>query len=124
MAVSSAVFEIGTFMRRLAASRPVFHSEADFQHAFAWELHRLIPDGQFRLECKRAGLESRARLDIWIRRPTGSFMAVELKYKKRPLQVEIDSEIYDLTSDGAQVIGRYDFLLDVCRLERVVAAQP
>lgn len=115
---------ISEVMSRLAEIRPLFHSEADFQHAFAWEMHRLMPDAQVRLECKHAGLEPRARLDILIRRPTGSFLAVELKYKKRPLRLELRGEVYDLTSDGAQDLGRYDFLLDICRIERVVAAQP
>lgn len=124
MDVSSAMVEVQAVMRRLKDVRPIFHSEADFQHAFAWEMNRLVPEGQFRLECKRAGLGPRERLDIWIRWPTGQFTAVELKYKKRPLQVEIDNEAYDLTSDAAQDLGRYDFLLDVCRIERIVADHP
>jgi len=34
----------------LAERRPVVHSEADFQHALAWEAHRLDPDLRVRLE--------------------------------------------------------------------------
>jgi hypothetical protein len=30
-------------MSRLSASRPVFHSEADFHHALAWESHQTWP---------------------------------------------------------------------------------
>jgi hypothetical protein len=34
----------------LAAQRPLFHSEADFQHAVAWNLHLSRPDAAIRLE--------------------------------------------------------------------------
>jgi hypothetical protein len=30
-------------LARLASLRPVFHSEADFQQAFAWEIRSLDP---------------------------------------------------------------------------------
>lgn len=35
---------------RLARLRPVFHSEADFQQAFAWEARVLDPSLRVRLE--------------------------------------------------------------------------
>ena len=37
-------------MRALASHRPVFHSEADFQHALAWQIHRMLPGAVIRLE--------------------------------------------------------------------------
>lgn len=66
-------------MGRLTASRPVFHLKADFQHAFTWELHRILPEGEFRSERKHARLGTRVRLDVRIALPGGSFVAVELK---------------------------------------------
>jgi hypothetical protein len=44
------MFPIDAIMTSLAQSRPVFHAEADFQHAFAWELHKELPSAQVRLE--------------------------------------------------------------------------
>ena len=29
-------------LEALAEQRPIFHSEADFQHAIAWEIHKLL----------------------------------------------------------------------------------
>jgi len=38
--------EIEETMAALALVRPLFHSEADFQHAFAWQLHSAHPDAR------------------------------------------------------------------------------
>ena len=50
----------------LSAKRPVFHSEADFQHAFAWEVHLLDPRIEVRLETHP---EPNVRLDLLLSRP-------------------------------------------------------
>jgi len=34
----------------LSKERPLFHSEADFQHALAWAIHKNYPDVEVRLE--------------------------------------------------------------------------
>jgi hypothetical protein len=48
-------------MAAIAHSRPLFHSEADFQHGFAWQLHTTYPDARIRLETRpRPGV----RLDV------------------------------------------------------------
>jgi hypothetical protein len=53
--------EIEETMAALALVRPLFHSEADFQHAFAWQLHRAHADARVRLETRpRPGV----RLDV------------------------------------------------------------
>ena len=44
------MLDISTLLAGLAESRKVFHSEADFQHAFAWHIHQKMPDSQIRLE--------------------------------------------------------------------------
>src|SRR5258706_288619 len=41
-------------MRALRVSRQIFHSEADFQHAFAWTVHQLDHSVQIRLEVRHA----------------------------------------------------------------------
>jgi predicted ATPase len=35
-------------LARLAEKRPIFFSEADFQHALGWQLHLLDPDANIR----------------------------------------------------------------------------
>lgn len=109
-------------LHELAKSRAVFHSEADFQHAFAWELRHLTPDLSIRLEYKPPQIEARIYLDIWASGKDTSY-AIELKYKTRGLRVEGD-EVFNLLNQSAQDVGRYDFLKDVQRLEQIVGAQP
>ena len=95
---------------RLANERPIFHSEADFQHALAWLFHSLIPDARVRLEY-RPFLDERVYLDIWVSREDQA-MAVELKYLTRELRTVIAGEHYHLRSQSARDISRYDFLKD------------
>ena len=47
---------------------------------------------------------------------------IELKYKTRALQTLESSERFVLQNNGAQDLGRYDFIKDVWRIETVVAS--
>jgi hypothetical protein len=47
------MLEIGSILTDLAISRPIFHSEADFQHALAWKLQGRFPTAKIRLEVAR-----------------------------------------------------------------------
>lgn len=102
----------------LAVRRPIFHSEADFQHALAWEIQRWFPDAAIRLERPFSMGERPLYLDVWIQ-IAGRVFAVELKYKTRKLVTEYKSEPYSLRDQGAQDCGRYDFVKDIQRLEQV-----
>jgi hypothetical protein len=97
---------------------PIFHSEADFQHALAWELHRHLPDSSIRLERLILHLDKPLYLDILVQQGTAQ-LALELKYKTRALETEVDSEQFKLLNQSAQGIGRYDFIKDVWRLEQI-----
>ena len=108
--------DILALMDALSKWRPIFHSEADFQHAFAWQLHKFVPGVNVRLEFKPLS-EERIYLDIWI--PTHR-IAIELKFLTRGLSVEWMGELFSLRNQGAQDIRRYDFLRDIQRLERVL----
>jgi len=101
----------------LARKRPVFHSEADYQHALAWEIQQRLPEATIRLEMPFQIPEQLLYIDIWVAYQD-KFIAVELKYKTRNLSVRIDDEQYRLKNQGAQDIGRYDFLKDIQRLEQ------
>src|SRR5665648_575103 len=67
-------------VERLRLNRPVFHSEADFQHHVAWEMHLMDPALQIRLEV-RPDAAMREQVDLLVSRPgTGQGTVIELKY--------------------------------------------
>ena len=45
-----AELDIHGVMAELAERRPIFHSETDFQFAFAWQIATMKRDGEVRLE--------------------------------------------------------------------------
>jgi hypothetical protein len=104
----------------LAEERPLFHSEADFQHAFAWQVHLLDPGAVVRLEV-RPDPEVREAVDM-LCRTGGRRIAVEFKYLVRRFEATIDGECFRLRDQGAQPLSRYDVLKDIGRLERFCAA--
>ncbi|XVS61868.1 hypothetical protein ACQPYE_26730 [Actinosynnema sp. CA-299493] len=107
----------------LARARPVFHSEADLQHALAWQAHLLHPHVQVRLEI-RPDPAVRERLDLLLYRPDlGRSTAIEVKYWKKRWSGTVAGERFDLPNQGAHDIRRYDFLKDISRVERFVAAR-
>ena len=112
--------EIGEVLSALAKQRSVFHSEADFQHAFAWKIHQLLPTASVRLEFPVQVGNQFLHIDVWVG-CQGAVLAVELKYKTRGLSIRVENEQYHLKSQSAQDIGRYDFLKDVQRLEQMGA---
>ena len=113
------MLDINRLMNGLAAERPVFHSEADFQFALAWRIKKATTY-DVRLEFKPFP-EKRMYLDLWL---PDIGVAVELKYLTRKLEVERNGESFALRDQGAQDLGRYDVLNDLQRLERVVAKAP
>ncbi|MFM8331220.1 MAG: hypothetical protein ACKN9T_05985 [Candidatus Methylumidiphilus sp.] len=108
-------------LRDLAIQRPLFHSEADFQHALAWLAHQAYPNTIVRLELLFRTDDSSEYLDLQFANGSQA-LAVELKYKTRRLLLQHAGEDYILKQQGAQDTGRYDFLADVARLERFVLA--
>lgn len=106
---------------RLAEERPVFHSEADFQHALALEIHRSQPETALRLERRPNNPESRIYVDVWLERD-GTATALELKYKTRQLETPVNREQFRLLNQSAQDIARYDFVKDIARLERLTGS--
>jgi len=113
------MIDIPGILGALAIIRPVFQSEADFQHALAWEIHRSMPDAQVRLEVPVASVDAQMHIDIWVQH--GNMLhAIELKYKTRALSVQIGNEIFSLKDQSAQDTGRYDFVKDMQRLEQVL----
>ena len=106
-------------LETLSERRPVFHSEADFQLALGWHIHETLSDSRVRLEFKLSRSKN-MYLDIWLQ---NSKMAIELKYRTQKLKVQLGGEVFALRTQGAQDAGRYSFIEDISRLERVVYDQ-
>lgn len=108
-------------LARLAHTRPIFHNEADLQHALAWEL---------RADAERIRLELRPFrdeamfLDMLVCGPIGR-IAIELKYVTRRHECKVgpDDEAFQLRDHSAHDLRRYDFIRDIVRLERLLAAR-
>ena len=111
------MLDIHSLMTSLASRRPIFHSEADFQHALAWQIHETRPDCDVRLELDPFPADGgRTALDIWAKLPEET-VAIELKYTTRQLQQESQSEYFVLQNYAAGPRQRYAFLKDIQRLE-------
>lgn len=108
-------------LAELATKRPVFHNEADFQHALAWEIREQYPEAKIRLETKVHGADTKVYLDILVQNEDQRY-AIELKYKTRTLTYMAGDEEIRINNQGAQDTGRYDVLKDIQRLEQMVAA--
>lgn len=115
------MLDLRSLLQILAGDRPVFHSEADFQFALGWLIKQAHRDAVIRLEYKPAYTERRGYLDIWVKRGE-AIDAIEVKYWKRALKIEVGGEQFDLASQGAQDLARYDFFSDLARIEGMVGA--
>ncbi|MBW8172205.1 hypothetical protein K0651_03970 [Ornithinimicrobium sp. Arc0846-15] len=108
---------VETIMQELSRDRPVFHSEADFQHAFARSLWELDPLVQSRLEVRQGN--GREYLDLLCNSPVGR-TAIEFKYfSRRWSGTHGDpAEEYNLKEHAATDLLRRDFVFDLARVER------
>lgn len=113
------MLDISKVLESLAKKRPIFHSEADFQHALAWEIHSGQPQSEIRLEFKPPNIPNRIYTDIWVAY-NGNVLAIELKYKTRKIDAEFNDETFSLLNQSAHPGARYDFLKDIKRLEEIV----
>ena len=112
--------DIPKYLAALAAERPIFHSEADFQLAFGWLLQRSFPAADVRLEWRAPMSDRRIYLDIYLA-VDGTRWGLELKYKTRPITMTVRGERFELKEHGAQDLGRYDYLHDIERIETLKA---
>lgn len=108
------MLDIHRLMEGLAAKRPVFHSEADFQFALAWQI-REVTGRDVRLEFPPFA-DERIHLDVWV---PDAGLAIELKYPTSELNEDVGGELFALRNQAAGDLCRYDFLKDIMRLERV-----
>lgn len=110
------MLNIHELMQGLAKTRPVFHSEADFQFALAWHIKETMPDCEVRLEWKPFPKEN-LHIDAWL--PTYA-TAIELKYPTRaPFGVCHNGERFKLAKHPSPR-RRYSFVKDIERIERIL----
>ena len=109
--------DIHALMKELSRTRPIFHSEADFQFALSRCICEKMPDCPIRLETPFRFDGGTGRMDIWL--PT-ECVAIELKYFTRQMVVCHADELYDLKEHAAADLARFGFLTDVHRLEHMV----
>ena len=78
----SEPLDLAAALAALSDERPVFHSEADFQHSLAWVIRGQHEDIEVRLERPVTRDGKRAHLDIWLFNADGP-KVIELKYWTR-----------------------------------------
>jgi ribosomal protein L33 len=119
VSVMAGSVELDVLLPRLRQKRPVFHSEADFQHALAWEAHQMDPELQIRLETHP---EPNVRLDLLLTRPDlHAYTVVELKYLTALWSGVVNGEQFALKNQGAQDVRAYDIEGYSRRLIRLAA---
>lgn len=112
----TTVVEFAQAMTDLAAKRPLFHSEADFQHSLALELTTGHPKLRVRLERPLQLNGGQSYIDM-ILIEENIQIAVELKYKTKKLVCVHGGENFSLRTHAATNLARYDFVKDIGRVE-------
>ncbi len=114
----------------LGARRSLFHSEADFQFALAWEVQKADNEISVYLEAPIDDFERQKRehLDVLFER-SGHFTALELKYLTRTWSGDIPhlngvGQSYALKNHSAHDHRRYDVVKDIVRVEKFVQSHP
>jgi hypothetical protein len=122
MTLVAGTLPLDAVMRQLAAERPVFHSEHDFQHAFAQVVHHLDRSLELRLEVPQG---NREHVDLRCFGPQGR-TAIEFKYFTSAWQ-GVDpttGEEFRLRAHAAADLARLYFVTDLVRLEMLCQDDP
>ncbi|MBX3047259.1 MAG: hypothetical protein KF698_09705 [Anaerolineales bacterium] len=114
------IFNISELIASLANKRPVFYSEADFQHALAWKIKEQLPDADIRLEVPMSLSPRRQSIDIVVRQD-GQVFGIELKYKTARNSISLGAEAFSLQNHGAQDINRFLVIKDIWRIEQFLS---
>lgn len=99
-------------VKRCENKETYFCSEADFQFALAWELKEMYPEIEVQFEYL---YKEKEKIYVDIRIKIGNdIYPFELKYKTKT-----DVSMPMLKYHGAQDFGRYDYLHDIERIEKI-----
>jgi len=116
--------DIDKILACLANTRPVFHSEADFQHAFAWEIHSMYPDALIRLEYPFKLPETLGKIwhiDIFVVVNQYRY-AIELKYATARTEFVWNDEEFNLRDQSAADLVCSSYCADIQRVTHVIQA--
>lgn len=108
--------DLENILETLRQKRPVFVSEADFQFALAWSIQSKFKNAEIRLEYPPE-YDPNVHIDILVK-IGGDWYPIELKYKTRKCEKEIDDETYFLKEHGATDVNCYRYLKDIERIQR------
>jgi len=89
------MMDMDKILTELSKDRPIFHSEADFQHALAWKIHEKYPDFNIRLEKGMSLDYDKIYFDIFIQK-NGNIIIIETKYKTKEIDITVGNEIFNL----------------------------
>ncbi|MFD1046481.1 hypothetical protein ACFQ1S_13420 [Kibdelosporangium lantanae] len=122
MPLIAGTVDLEAAINALRARRPLFHSEADLQHAFGQALHALDPALHIRLEVPRDET-GRWHIDM-ICHSSRSSTAIEFKYFTSAWSGAdpFTDEAFLLREHGAPDLARRNFVFDIARLERLRTA--
>lgn len=112
-------------MASLAERRPVFHSEADFQHELAMEISRTGFGVRLEIpyEVNLNNEHITVELDLLLLNArTEHKTAVEIKYVKSAVTVEHNEESFNLKKTWGTNLPRFDCLADFQRVGQLKAA--
>lgn len=130
--------DISGCMSNLSQSRIIFHSENDFCHAFAIELHQLLnsykdkekysirfekPESIY-MTLKSSGsiVLTPVYIDIWVIDSSGRKTAIEVKYKtKEILHKDSWGDNFKTRDQSANDICRYSLRKDIYRVEKLIS---
>lgn len=111
------MFDILEIMKLLAAKRPLFTSEADFQFALAWEIKSEYEGCNVYLEFIPE-YDKDIHIDIVVEY-NGKYFPVELKYKtKYTDEINYNGICFQLKNQSAKDVNCYKYLYDIQRIEK------
>ncbi|HVW81003.1 MAG TPA: hypothetical protein VHB69_08715 [Mycobacteriales bacterium] len=113
------VQQVAALLTELSMTRPLFHSERDFQLAVGLAMHNRWPAVGVRMEV-RLRPEVAKYTDI-VALVGDDRIALELKHLTRAYEAAYGGERYVLRSQAAQDVSRYDVIKDITRIESLVA---
>lgn len=123
MPLIAGALDLDTVMAALSTRRPVFHSEADFQFAFAQAVAAADPNVQVRLEVRLAA-ERAEYVDLVCWTPQQRTL-IEFKYATAGWQgADPSGEQFNVRNHAAYDLARRYFAHDIHRLEQFTAGQP
>jgi hypothetical protein len=109
-------------LKELSKERPIFHSEADFKFALAWKIKEKVCPEKIIIEYPVNIENKRIYIDIYFKKGEKEYF-FELKYKTKKFEVDYEDMKYILKDQKACDLGRYDFIKDISRLERIICEQ-